>query len=148
MVEYIVKSKEDTRKIAEDIASKINKGSVITLTGTLGAGKTFFTECFINYFNKKENRAIENVVSPTFNLVKVYNTDNFDIYHFDLYRLKNREEVFELGIEDAFENVALIEWPELILDFLPENVININIKLVDDYRVFDVCYSLKNLDLI
>ena len=138
MVEYIVKSKEDTRKIAEDIASKINKGSVITLTGTLGAGKTFFTECFINYFNKKENRTIENVVSPTFNLVKVYNTDNFDIYHFDLYRLKNREEVFELGIEDAFENVALIEWPELILDFLPENIININIKLVNDYRVFDV----------
>lgn len=138
MVEYIVKSKKDTRKIAEDIASKTNKGSVITLNGTLGAGKTFFTECFINYFNKKENRTIENVVSPTFNLVKVYNTNNFDIYHFDLYRLKNKEEVFELGIEDAFENVALIEWPELIEDFLPENVININIKLVDDYRVFDV----------
>lgn len=138
MVEYIVKSKKDTRKIAEDIASKTNKGSVITLNGTLGAGKTFFTECFINYFNKKENRTIENVVSPTFNLVKVYNTNNFDIYHFDLYRLKNKEEVFELSIEDAFENVALIEWPELIEDFLPENVININIKLVDDYRVFDV----------
>ncbi len=148
MVEYIVKSKEDTKKLAENIASNVNKGTVITLTGTLGAGKTFFTECFINYFNKKENRTIENVVSPTFNLVKVYNTDNFDIYHFDLYRLKNREEVFELGIEDAFENVALIEWPELILDFLPENTININIKLVDDYRVFEVYYSLKNLDLI
>lgn len=141
MVKYIVKNKEDTKKIAEKIASKVVKGTVITLNGNLGAGKTFFAECFINYFNKIEGRAEENVVSPTFNIVKIYNSNNFNIYHFDLYRLKNKEEIFELDIEDAFENVSIVEWPELIKDLLPNNVINIVIELIDNYRIFDIEYS-------
>ena len=138
MVRYIVKSEEDTRRLAEELASESKKGDVFALKGDLGAGKTFFSACFINYFAKKEGRVEENVVSPTFNLVKIYRTDNFDIYHFDLYRLKQAEELYELDLDSAFENVALIEWPELAMDLLPSNYIEVNISVQDDCRVFEI----------
>ena len=138
MVEYIVKTKEDTKKLAENIARTCEKGDVMLLNGDLGAGKTFFTSCFINYFAEKERRPYENVISPTFNLVKIYKTNNFDIYHFDLYRLKSSEELYELDLQSAFENVSLVEWPELMLPFLLNNYLEINIILKDSCRIFDI----------
>ena len=67
--EYKINNLEDTKKLAEEIADKINLGEVITLKGTLGAGKTFFTNCFINYLMKKNNLEEVEVASPTFNIV-------------------------------------------------------------------------------
>ena len=110
----ILKSKQDTINLAKKIAQQCKKGDVITLRGTLGAGKTFFTNAFINAIYEKESRGKVDVTSPTFNIVKSYETNNFPIYHYDLYRLKNSDELYELGIEDSLEDgVSLIEWPEI-----------------------------------
>ena len=81
--EYKINNLEDTKKLAEEIADKINLGEVITLKGTLGAGKTFFTNCFINYLMKKNNLEEVEVASPTFNIVKEYQLNDYSIYHFE-----------------------------------------------------------------
>ncbi len=133
--EYILKNKEDTKNLAELVASKIKKGDILMLNGDLGVGKTFFVSCFVNYFCKKQNKQEVAVTSPTFNIVKTYQTNDFLIYHFDLYRIKNVEELYELDLEDAFDNVSLIEWPEIINDLLPHEPISLNFELIEnDWR--------------
>jgi tRNA threonylcarbamoyl adenosine modification protein YjeE len=110
----ILKAKQDTINLAKQLAKECEKGDIIALRGMLGAGKTFFANAFINAIYEKEGRGKVKVTSPTFNLIKIYETDNFPIYHYDLYRLKKVEELYELGIEDSLEEgVVLIEWPEL-----------------------------------
>lgn len=132
-------SEDDTIKIAQDIASKIKKGDIITLSGDLGSGKTFFTNAFINYLLLQDKMKPVNIVSPTFNIVKTYETNKFTIYHFDLYRLKHQEELYELDLDTAFQNVSLIEWPEIINNILPEkNIIKIRIEISENFREFIV----------
>lgn len=140
--EYKINNLEDTKKLAEEIADKINLGEVITLKGTLGAGKTFFTNCFINYLMKKNNLQEVEVASPTFNIVKEYQLNNYSIYHFDLYRLKNKNELYELDIENCFENgITLIEWPEIAEDIIYNKAIEIKIEIQpDNSRIFKVNY--------
>ncbi len=140
--EYKINNLEDTKKLAEEIADKINLGEVITLKGTLGAGKTFFTNCFINYLMKKNNLKEVEVASPTFNIVKEYQLNDYSIYHFDLYRLKNKNELYELDIENCFENgITLIEWPEIAEDIIYNIVIEIKIEIQpDNSRIFKVNY--------
>lgn len=140
--EYKINNLEDTKKLAEEIADKINIGEVITLKGTLGAGKTFFTNCFINYLMKKNNLQEVEVASPTFNIVKEYPLNDYSIYHFDLYRLKNKNELYELDIENCFENgITLIEWPEIAEDIIYNKVIEIEIKIQpNNSRIFKVNY--------
>ena len=134
MKEYILDCENDTIKLAGEIAGCVDKQSIILLYGDLGAGKTFFSKAFINFFAKAENRAEENVISPTFNIVKTYNTKNFTIFHFDLYRIKHQSEVFELDLDEAFSNVSLIEWPEIIEDILPYKTFVLHFKLEDGKR--------------
>lgn len=140
--EYKINNLEDTKKLAEEIANKINTGEVITLKGTLGAGKTFFTNCFINYLMKKNNLKEVEVASPTFNIVKEYQLNDYSIYHFDLYRLKNKNELYELDIENCFENgITLIEWPEIAEDIIYNIAIEIKIEIQpDNSRIFKVNY--------
>lgn len=140
--EYKINNLEDTKKLAEEIADKINIGEVITLKGTLGAGKTFFTNCFINYLMKKNNLKEVEVASPTFNIVKEYPLNDYSIYHFDLYRLKNKNELYELDIENCFENgITLIEWPEIAEDIIYNIAIEIKIEIQpDNSRIFKVNY--------
>lgn len=140
--EYKINNLEDTKKLAEEIADKINLGEVITLKGTLGAGKTFFTNCFINYLMKKNNLEEVEVASPTFNIVKEYQFNDYSIYHFDLYRLKNKNELYELDIENCFENgITLIEWPEIAEDIIYNIAIEIEIEIQpDNSRIFKVNY--------
>lgn len=140
--EYKINNLEDTKKLAEEIADKINLGKVITLKGTLGAGKTFFTNCFINYLMKKNNLKEVEVASPTFNIVKEYQLNDYSIYHFDLYRLKNKNELYELDIENCFENgITLIEWPEIAEDIIYNIAIEIKIEIQpDNSRIFKVNY--------
>lgn len=140
--EYKINNLEDTKKLAEEIADKINIGEVITLKGTLGAGKTFFTNCFINYLMKKNNLKEVEVASPTFNIVKEYPLNDYSIYHFDLYRLKNKNELYELDIENCFENgITLIEWPEIAEDIIYNIAIEIKIEIQpNNSRIFKVNY--------
>lgn len=138
-MEYLIRSKDEMVEFAENIAKQTKKGDIILLNGDLGSGKTFFSNAFINYFNKIENRDVEQITSPTFNIVKTYKTNNFTIYHFDLYRIKDIEEVYELDIEDAFENVSLIEWPDVVRNILPQSgVIDVSIEVVggDSRKIF------------
>ena len=86
------------------------------------------------------------VTSPTFNLLHIYDTNLFEIWHFDLYRLKHSEEIHELGIEDAFAGaVSLIEWPEIILNILPEERLDIEIDFTEREELRAVTISSNSI---
>ena len=141
VIEEIIKNESDTRLFIEKhVLPILKKQTILLLNGTLGSGKTFFTNILVNLILKSENRPQENVTSPTFNIVKIYNTKNFDIYHFDLYRIKNVEELYELDINDAFENVSIIEWSEIIENILPYEPIRLDIKIKDTERIYKLTY--------
>ncbi|MBR2273767.1 MAG: tRNA (adenosine(37)-N6)-threonylcarbamoyltransferase complex ATPase subunit type 1 TsaE [Alphaproteobacteria bacterium] len=127
-------NENDTLKLAERFAKLACRGDVFALFGTLGAGKSTFSR----YFIKALTHALD-VPSPTFTLVQIYEAPDFDIYHYDMYRLKNPEEAYELDIEEAFyNNVCLIEWPEKILPLLPKNIWKITIHVEKDSRIFSI----------
>jgi tRNA threonylcarbamoyladenosine biosynthesis protein TsaE len=138
MTKYLIKSENDTIDLAEKIASNIKNGNVIALEGELGSGKTFFVNSFVNYIYKRERKNPINVTSPTFNIVKSYDTNNFIIYHFDLYRIKRVEELYELDFDNAFQNVSLIEWPKIANNFLPKSTLYISIRLIGNKREIEV----------
>lgn len=128
-MKYLSLSEHDTISLAQKIASTVKKGTVIALYGTLGAGKTAFCRGFIQALCGKE----QEVPSPTFTLLQTYDSSQFPLYHFDMYRLKNPEEAYELGIEDAFcDGVCLIEWPEKIGSLLPTKSISITFEIQPD----------------
>lgn len=132
-MKYQIKTLEETNKLAQEIAKNLNIGQVITLKGTLGAGKTYFTSCLINALLQKYNQPNATVVSPTFNIVKEYQLKDFSVYHFDLYRLKNKNELYELDIETCFENgISIIEWPEIAEDIIYNVAMEIEIKIVGE----------------
>ena len=104
-----------TATLAVRLAAIAAPGDVLALSGELGAGKTSFARAFIN-----ARGGGEAVPSPTFTLVQVYDLPGGAVWHFDLYRLRHAEEIWELGIEDAiYEGISLIEWPERMEGLLP-----------------------------
>lgn len=132
--EFICKTEDDTKRLAELFANIAKRGDVFALYGTLGVGKS----CFSRYFIKKLVD-VNDVPSPTFTLVQTYDADDFELYHYDMYRLKTPDEAFELGIEDSFyDGVNLIEWPEKIEYLLPKKSWKIYINVVDNIRHFEV----------
>jgi len=138
--EYIINSPEETEKLAKKIANIIRVGQVIELKGNLGAGKTYFTNCLINTIYSKYGLGSVAVSSPTFNIVKEYQVEDFSIYHFDLYRLKDKNELYELDIENAFENgISIIEWPEIAEDLIYNVAIKISIEITgESSRLFKI----------
>ena len=116
---YHSHSETETAYLAKQLKPLLKKGDIIALYGTLGVGKTAFTRALI-----QSEHPTEEVPSPTFTLVQTYVLDEGELFHFDLYRLESPEEVYELGIEDAFsDGVSLIEWPEKMGYILPEKKI-------------------------
>ena len=115
--EFISKNEADTKQLAKKLAAKLKPKDVVVLTGELGSGKTKFTEGFLSYFG------LENEISsPTFTIVNEYKKNDLNIYHFDVYRLSDSSEFYEIGGEEYFENgICLIEWGELIEDALPND---------------------------
>ena len=129
MQQFISKNEQETIKIAAQISKTAKAGTVFALYGTLGAGKSAFCRGFIQSLCPN----VKDVPSPTFTILQTYEANDFDIYHFDMYRLKKEDEAFEIGIEDAFfEGVRLIEWPEKIGSLLPKNAIKITILIQED----------------
>ena len=123
-------SEDQTSQIAEKIAQIAKKGDVFALHGNLGVGKSVFARAFI----KKLTHAKE-VPSPTFTLVQEYEASNFSIFHFDLYRLKSPDEVFEIGFEEAvYGGVSLIEWPEKAGSWMPKDIFNVFISSIGNER--------------
>ena len=123
-----LKSLEDTRKFSENISKIINEGDIIFLYGEIGVGKTTFVRNIVNYLENKNKIKKSEVLSPTFNIVYDYNVGNFKILHYDLYRIKNYNDVSQLGMfETSHDHIKIIEWPELIKQ-KPKNRIDILLK--------------------
>ena len=118
-------SADDTFKLGEDIGKTAEPGEVITLTGDLGTGKTVFVQ------GLAKGLGIDDYInSPTFTIVQIYENGRLPLYHFDVYRIGEPEEMYEIGFEDYFygEGVCLIEWASLIEELLPENAVRIKIE--------------------
>lgn len=120
---YFCATEKDTEELGRRLAASARKGDCFALYGTLGMGKSVLCRAFIRSLT-----GAGEVPSPTFTLVQTYPAKDFDIYHFDLYRLKSPEEIFELGMEEAlYTGVTLIEWPEKMGGYLPRKAIRIEI---------------------
>ncbi len=140
--EIICHTEKETKQLAEKLANISQKKDVFALYGTLGAGKSTFSRYFIQHLT-----SISDVPSPTFTLLQTYETPNFDIYHYDMYRLKDPNEAYELGVEEAFyEGVCLIEWPEKITPILPRDIWKISITTQGATRFFS--FEISNSEKI
>ena len=110
-----LKSLEDTKKFAKTISKLINPGDIIFLYGDIGVGKTTFVRFFINHIESIAGVEKSDVLSPTFNILYNYSVGDTEILHYDLYRLKNHEDILQLGMfENSKKHIKIIEWPELI----------------------------------
>lgn len=117
-----------TQALAGRIASVLQVGDVIALDGDLGTGKTSFARAVIRTLGDPEME----VPSPTFTLVQTYDLPEFELWHFDLYRLEAPQDALELDIEEAFANAAsLIEWPQRLGAFLPADRLDIRFAFAD-----------------
>ena len=128
---YIADNESETIALAENIESEHFPGMVICLNGELGSGKTVFTKAFANALGIQDD-----VTSPTFNIIKEYPNGELPLYHMDVYRLEGN--VNELGLDEYFDGdgVTIVEWADMIQDHLPEERLDINIKVTgEDTRV-------------
>lgn len=118
-------NEKETYQLGLDLGKKAKRGEVYCLLGDLGVGKTVFTQGFADGLEIKEP-----ICSPTFTIVQVYESGRIPLYHFDVYRIADVEEMDEIGYEDYFysEGVCLIEWANLIEEILPEEITVIRIE--------------------
>ena len=128
-MEYKITSRSemDAIELAQNIESEKFPNMVICLRGDLGSGKTIFTKGFAQAMEIKEE-----VTSPTFNIIKEYLSGDMPLFHMDVYRLDGK--VDELGIEEYFtkKGVTIIEWADMIPDYLPEKRLDIKIRNSED----------------
>lgn len=126
---------KDTFRIAYEMGKQIKPGEVVCLNGDLGTGKTLFSQGFAKGLGIEDS-----VNSPTFTIVQQYDEGRMPLYHFDVYRIEDSEEMDEIGFADMIygDGVCLIEWAERISDILPERYISVTIgkdlKKGFDYR--------------
>lgn len=137
MSEIVIESKEskDTWQIGYDLAKSAKAGAVFCLIGDLGVGKTVFSQGFGAGIGVEET-----INSPTFTIVQVYDEGRLPFYHFDVYRIADEDELFEIGFDEMIDGdgVSLIEWANLIPGSLPKHYTEIRIEKVlekgFDYR--------------
>ncbi|MBQ5393038.1 MAG: tRNA (adenosine(37)-N6)-threonylcarbamoyltransferase complex ATPase subunit type 1 TsaE [Bacteroidaceae bacterium] len=128
MSEIIIHSLEDIKRAASEFVALIGNRRIFAFYGHMGAGKTTFIKAIC-----EELGVTDAVSSPTFAIVNEYASNMGSIYHFDFYRIKRSSEVLDLGFEDyAYSgNLCLMEWPELIEEFLPEETIDVHIEEIE-----------------
>ena len=137
-ITYKSKEIKNTQDLGKKIASVIRKGDLISLFGELGSGKTTLARSIINseFFADNPNYVIP---SPTFSLLQIYEFDKFNIFHADLYRLKNEEEINALNFEKALSEGALIvEWPEKLKSPSDANILNINFEIGEHDHIIKI----------
>ena len=140
-------SEKETIELGKKIAKNLQKGTVIVLTGDLGSGKTKLTEGILTYFGLQDE-----ISSPTFTIVNEYNTENLDIFHFDVYRLTEIDEFIAIGGEEYFERGAsIIEWGEIIEELLPKDYIKVTFtRNLDEENVRNIqidCFGNTNIEI-
>lgn len=130
-MQFEIHQPEDWKKVIAQILPLLHT-PILLLKGNLGAGKTTFTHYLL-----KELGSRDEVSSPTYTIVNEYDSPKGKIYHFDLYRMKNAEEVYDLGIEEYLDNsfLCIIEWPEIFETELPENIQELSIVVNEQSRV-------------
>lgn len=118
-------NEKETFDVGKSLGDKAEKGQIYTLTGDLGVGKTVFTKGLAEGLE-----ITEPISSPTFTIVQIYESGRMPLYHFDVYRIGDVEEMEEIGYEDCFygDGVCLIEWANLIEEILPEDIIPVTIE--------------------
>ena len=121
----MIDSEAETRALGLRIASAAEPGDIIALVGDLGTGKTALTKYIAEGLG-----VTEEVISPTFNIVKEYRSGRIPLFHFDVYRLSGSEEFLDTGAEDSLEDsgLSVIEWADIVADALPEDSLLINIE--------------------
>ena len=118
---FVSHSENDTIKFADEFASKLDRHSIIVLSGDLGSGKTKFTEGVLKHFGLEDE-----ISSPTFTIVNEYDAKDFKIFHFDLYRLADVDEFYAMGGEEYLQNgLCIFEWGEMIEEILQTHYIKI-----------------------
>ena len=135
--QYTSHNEAETMEFAYNLASKLQIGDIVILSGNLGAGKTKFTEGFLKYFNLNNE-----ISSPTFTIVNEYKNNKITIYHFDVYRLEDIDEFYAIGGEEYFHSgICIIEWGELIKEALPKDYLKISFEkddLNENIRYLDI----------
>ena len=120
---------EGLKKFCKAVSIKLKKGDIVCLSGDLGSGKTTFSRYLINFIYQNQNVKPPNIIkSPSFPILLTYELNDFEIYHYDLYRVSKSSELIHLNIfEDLNNSITLVEWPVAILDSLQNyNYFSIN----------------------
>lgn len=128
-IKLISKNENETIEIGKKIASYLSIGDILVLNGELGSGKTKLTEGILTYFGLQDE-----ISSPTFTIVNEYEKNDIKIFHFDVYKLEDSSEFYEIGGEEYFDKgICIIEWGDIIKDVLPSDYINISFERdIDD----------------
>ncbi|MBR5806464.1 MAG: tRNA (adenosine(37)-N6)-threonylcarbamoyltransferase complex ATPase subunit type 1 TsaE [Oscillospiraceae bacterium] len=126
---FITNSKEETIALAEKLATKLNNHDIIFYVGGLGMGKTAFTQGLCNGLGIDAD-----VTSPTFAIVNEYYGRPLSVFHFDMYRIENEDQLFNIGFDDYldYDGVLAIEWSENIADFFGDNNITVTFEKLDE----------------
>ena len=139
-MEIKIQSIDTIREAAREFIEKMGDHKVFAFYGKMGAGKTTFVKAIC------EELGVNDVItSPTFAIVNEYEAHDASIYHFDFYRIKKIEEVYDMGYEDYFYSGGLcfIEWPELIEDLLPEDAVKVTISVSASTITTNASYHSK-----
>lgn len=141
MIKKETNTPEETKELAISLAKETKAGDVILLHGDLGVGKTVFSQGFAQGLQIKEP-----IQSPTFTILQEYDEGALPFYHFDVYRISDPEEMYEIGFQDYLygNGVCLIEWASMVEELLPEEVIEIeiekNLEKGFDYRRITIAF--------
>lgn len=129
MKNFKVENEKEMKVFAEKLADRLKAGDIVALIGDLGTGKTTFSKYVAASLGVKET-----ITSPTFNIVKEYHSGRLPFYHFDVYRIMDPGEMFEIGYEEYFfgDGVSMVEWADMIEELLPEDTIFIHINHLDN----------------
>jgi tRNA threonylcarbamoyl adenosine modification protein YjeE len=131
-MQIISRSEHDTENFAVQIASSLSGGEVLLLSGELGAGKSVFARALIRAL--KGDPTLE-VPSPTFTLVQTYDTPRGLVWHFDLYRIEDPEEIYEIGWEEALAGgIVIIEWPQRLGALIPHRTVGIGFTIGEPHE--------------
>jgi len=127
---------EGLKKFCQDVSLNLKKSDIICLSGDLGSGKTTFSRYLINSIYKNQNKEPPYIIkSPSFPILLTYELNNFEIYHYDLYRVSKSSELDHLNIFEELNNsITLVEWPEIIFDsFKNYNYFSIKFDILDEH---------------